>query len=732
MSSKYRLYVIANKGVKSMTGSNERIHDEQKISQEFIERFNKQSDEAAKMLLKFIEKYGIQKYNSSTNIDTFKEDYSIEKDFKMHIKKDAILETLFSSRESSLLVDLTGKKYAECFGSSKLNTNASYQRLLMSNNKQETEWKKYYDIEKNNLSKVFTLVKSEEAANVAFEVQDQINKGAYKIREFFFNFEGNVYSQKKLYTIEMYQELQSYFDMKMGEWMPKNMWIHKYYSMIFDEYNIFSRWHSYKEQGKRLKELKVKASDKAFVRSGQLAIITKKLYELKFSDGTAVSDKYTMNQLKRIFYEYNKYKEGAEMLKVQSENYVDEYVDKLKKSHNIILRGAPGTGKTYLARQIAQELTGLSKDELLKSEQYAFVQFHPSYDYTDFVEGLRPSNSDESDEIYFELKNGIFKKFCKNAIKNSLNIKNNSESSFHEAWDKLVKNINESDDAYVMENTSVGATINTRGNIKFKSPVATKERVLELYVNGSSELKYPTYQEIVLKHLYKKYDLKPYVNFEEIEDNNDKKYVFIIDEINRGEISKIFGELFFSIDPGYRGDKNGVLTQYSNLHSNPNEKFYVPDNVYIIGTMNDIDRSVDSFDFAMRRRFRFVEVKASDRLNMLDEVLGKKAEKAKKVLNSLNNQISEIEGLNENYHIGPSYFLKLKELNYNYDELWNDYIEPLLEEYLRGTYSEKEDIQKLKVAYNLSNNDQSDEIKDTSTQEDSSESENTEKGEIDE
>ena len=95
-----------------------------------------------------------------------------------------------------------------------------------------------------------------------------------------------------------------------------------------------------------------------------------------------------------------------------------------------------------------------------------------------------------------------------------------------------------------------------------------------------------------------------------------KKFIFIIDEINRGEISKIFGELFFAIDPGYRGRSGEISTQYSNLHPNPDEKFYIPENVYIIGTMNDIDRSVDSFDFAMRRRFRFVELRADERLEI--------------------------------------------------------------------------------------------------------------------
>ena len=90
-----------------------------------------------------------------------------------------------------------------------------------------------------------------------------------------------------------------------------------------------------------------------------------------------------------------------------------------------------------------------------------------------------------------------------------------------------------------------------------------------------------------------------------------KNYVFVIDEINRGEISKIFGELFFSIDPSYRGEEGAVYTQYANMHET-DEKFYVPDNVYIIGTMNAIDRSVESFDFAMRRRFVWLEITAEE------------------------------------------------------------------------------------------------------------------------
>lgn len=156
-----------------------------------------------------------------------------------------------------------------------------------------------------------------------------------------------------------------------------------------------------------------------------------------------------------------------------------------------------------------------------------------------------------------------------------------------------------------------------------------------------------------------------------------KKYIFIIDEINRGEISKIFGELFFAIDPGYRGRSGEISTQYSNLHPNPDEKFYIPENVYIIGTMNDIDRSVDSFDFAMRRRFRFVELRADERLEMLALLENEELEaEAIRRIAALNKEIASVEDLNENYQIGASYFLKLKTLNF--DQLWTDYLQPLL------------------------------------------------------
>ncbi len=290
---------------------------------------------------------------------------------------------------------------------------------------------------------------------------------------------------------------------------------------------------------------------------------------------------------------------------------ITKYKGQLEKNHNLVLTGAPGTGKTYLAKQIAccliknctySRLPDADKENFLKSENYKFVQFHPSYDYTDFVEGLRPTSATTSGSVGFERRDGVFKEFCKKALLNP-----------------------------------------------------------------------------------------------------NEKFVFVIDEINRGEMSKIFGELFFSIDPGYRGTKGRVQTQYQNLiDQNGNDPFkggfYVPENVYIIGTMNDIDRSVDSMDFAMRRRFAWMEVTAEDSAKNM----GLPKESVQR-MTSLNEAIEGVEGLDSSYHIGGSYFLKLDKCGNGkdrYSKLWDFYISGVVKEYLRGMSNAKEQLEQIKNAYN--------------------------------
>ena len=398
--------------------------------------------------------------------------------------------------------------------------------------------------------------------------------------------------------------------------------------------------------------------------------------------------------LKEFYDNFTSFYRKREKKDVNMLENINKYKNILLQSKNLILRGAPGTGKTYLAKEIALELTGGNEDQI------EFVQFHPSYDYTDFVEGLRP-DSNEDGTFDFKLQDGIFKKFCQLAKEAQ---KIGGQDNFEETWAKLTNAINEKQGQYFFPRSSVPASLNSQGNVKFDSPVATKEKVYLLYKGEDTNLKYETYQKIVLDHMKESYGLHDYVS---PMIDTDKNFVFIIDEINRGEISKIFGELFFSIDPGYRGEKGSVSTQYANLHKT-DDKFYIPENVYIIGTMNDIDRSVDTFDFAMRRRFRFVEVTAESQLGMLDEVLGNEAQEAKIRLRNLNAEIEKVQELNSHYHIGPSYFLKLEEVDFDYELLWFDYLKPLLEDYLRGSYEEDKILNTLKKAYDLTNNDQID------------------------
>ena len=200
----------------------------------------------------------------------------------------------------------------------------------------------------------------------------------------------------------------------------------------------------------------------------------------------------------------------------------------------------------------------------------------------------------------------------------------------------------------------------------------------------------------------KAYNFNPEdLNTEDVSSVEKKNFVFIIDEINRGEISKILGELFFSIDPGYRGKKGLVNTQYQNLVINTDifaQGFYIPDNVYIIGTMNDIDRSVESMDFAMRRRFIFEEVTAeesAENMNLSSD--------AQERMTRINNQIAETEGLNDSYKIGGAYFLNATD----FDKLWRIKLSPLIKEYLRGIDDDGSKFDNIKDAYFGKSNDDS-------------------------
>lgn len=295
--------------------------------------------------------------------------------------------------------------------------------------------------------------------------------------------------------------------------------------------------------------------------------------------------------------------------------YIAECI-KASRKKNIIFTGAPGTGKTYSVEKYVNEQNRKQLDSKCShsSSYFKFVQFHGSYDYTDFVEGLRPIEREE--QMVFVRMDGTFKALCREAAEAEQNV------------------IDE-------------------------------------------EIKAPT-------------------------------YYFVIDEINRAELSKVFGELMYCFEK--RGSEHKVQTQYHNLPTYIEKEgvieklskdddifkdgFYVPENVVIIGTMNDIDRNVETFDFALRRRFDWIPIKANDfmetslRSMLKDETISKDlAQRAIRMNEVISGESGKRFGLNEDYHIGPAYFKdydKNKSMDENLDDIWKHNIEPILREYLRG------------------------------------------------
>lgn len=293
---------------------------------------------------------------------------------------------------------------------------------------------------------------------------------------------------------------------------------------------------------------------------------------------------------------------------------------------NVILYGPPGTGKTYAVKQ--------SLDFICQGDRsrYEFVQFHPSFTYEDFIEGIKPKGVSKDGNIKFELVDGIFKRFCKRAKAN------------------------------------------------------------------------------------------PY-----------KKFYFVVDEINRANLSSVFGETLLCLEKDYRHDvqnskdENLIKTQYSTLieemikedpakeelayhFKDGNAYFGVPNNLFFIGMMNDVDKSIDAFDLALRRRFKWIR-KDCDYEVIEQETKFRNGEEFTnmdsyvKACRSLNDYINTKLGLGKSYEFGHSFFMKIpamasrKEITTkNLENLFQLHLSPTLKEYLRAMFAESELDDKLAKA----------------------------------
>ena len=363
----------------------------------------------------------------------------------------------------------------------------------------------------------------------------------------------------------------------------------------------------------------------------------------------------------------------------------------LLSNKQLIMNGAPGTGKTYSARNIIADILfdtlceSENKKEEIKKVRMDMVQFHPSYDYTDFIDGIRPNLS--GNELKYSLKNGSFKSFCRRAgvIERIL------------AAGKKV-------DAGSIEDFLIGEDESIK---KFWESEIEK-----------GELK---------KEIDKVDESKDIVEFDP---SKLPSFLFIIDEINRAEISKVLGEIMYCLDPDYRGIKGMISTQYSALATDEtffinkdNDKFFIPSNVYIIGTMNDIDRSVEVFDFALRRRFAWYEVKPDKVMDdvlksmRIETLLEQNYENYKTKIDDLNDAIVDKLKLSKHYYLGPSYFAKIK-LYYDegkdykeaVEKVWDNHISQILNEYVKGRGKENE-VENIRENFisNISNSGEGDE-----------------------
>lgn len=364
---------------------------------------------------------------------------------------------------------------------------------------------------------------------------------------------------------------------------------------------------------------------------------------------------------------------------------------------NQILYGPPGTGKTYTTKELAVKIANPNfvfdvswnderkREEIIKqygilfeSGQIVFTTFHQSMSYEDFVEGIKPKTI--NNQVEYEVEDGIFKQICQKA-----SVKN---GNFDEVIEKLKHDVSELDGkpALTIKYANNSFSLIYRGTSVFYVqpqnttkdnpwyPVNINNMRIAFDTNDYERLYNPTYIREILNYLVKEYALV------KGKKENSKNYVLIIDEINRGNVSAIFGELITLLETDKRIGEDEQI--FLDLPYSKNEKFGIPNNLYLIGTMNTADRSVEALDTALRRRFSFTEVMPEPKL-LEGKFIGGIA--LDKLLETINKRIEIL--LDRDHTIGHSYFIKLKEDdNEGLKQVFKNCIIPLLQEYFYGDY----------------------------------------------
>lgn len=428
-----------------------------------------------------------------------------------------------------------------------------------------------------------------------------------------------------------------------------------------------------------------------------IPIVDEEIRLLKIQNPEFIAHRFSRDEqqkmLQKMQERLEKYKIVEQLEEELEEEEFDPFIEFEESiAINQILYGPPGTGKTYNTINKAIEIANPSfnlnqKREIIKAEferlvkekQIMFTTFHQSMTYEDFIEGIKPLKPEADDEfVKYDIQNGIFKTICEKATQIEV-----SEDNFEKAFQELISEIEKAPSKNLILETLVHSkefTIykNSKGNLKFHTNTekayegVIRKDIIEHYLKTGEALDWPSYTKAVAQYLVEKFNynkiLKPI---------EQKNYVLIIDEINRGNVSQIFGELITLIEEDKRLGNDEALEvtlPYSK------EKFGVPSNLYIIGTMNTADRSVEALDTALRRRFVFEEMLPKYDLEGLKQELY--GFKAFEILETINKRIEKL--LDRDHQIGHAYFINKDEITI-IDSFYKNII-PLLQEYFFGDY----------------------------------------------